>query len=107
MGEGSEDALENDQRPGRRDRSAGEGAEWNNCTTSSETNELLAPFHNRMPVILPRELWVTGLGEKQAGADELQALLKPFPAEHMRAYPVSAKVNSVKNDEPSLIEPAV
>jgi hypothetical protein len=28
----------------------------------------------------------------------------PFPAERMRAYPVSTKVNSVKNDEPSLIE---
>jgi putative SOS response-associated peptidase YedK len=30
----------------------------------------------------------------------------PFPAERMRAYSVSAKVNSVKNDEPSLIEAA-
>jgi putative SOS response-associated peptidase YedK len=34
----------------------------------------------------------------------MKILLKPFPAERMRAYPVSTKVNSVKNDEPSLLE---
>jgi putative SOS response-associated peptidase YedK len=36
----------------------------------------------------------------------LQLLLNPFPADRLRAYPVSTKVNSVKNDEPSLIDPA-
>jgi putative SOS response-associated peptidase YedK len=59
-----------------------------------------------MPVILPREAWAKWLGEEPLRADELQALLKPLPAERMRAYPISTKVNSVKNDEPSLIEPA-
>jgi putative SOS response-associated peptidase YedK len=49
-----------------------------------------------MPVILPREAWSAWLSEMAASADELQALLNPFPAERMRAYPVSTKVNSVK-----------
>jgi putative SOS response-associated peptidase YedK len=31
-------------------------------------------------------------------------LLTPFPAERMRAYPISSRVNSVKNDVPELIE---
>jgi putative SOS response-associated peptidase YedK len=31
-------------------------------------------------------------------------MLSPFPAELMRAYPVSARVNNVKNDGPDLIE---
>jgi putative SOS response-associated peptidase YedK len=66
----------------------------------------VAPIHNRMPVILPREAWAAWLGEEPARADELLALLKPFPAEPMRAYPIRTKVNSVKIDEPSLIEPA-
>jgi putative SOS response-associated peptidase YedK len=30
----------------------------------------------------------------------------PFPAEEMRAYPVSSRVNNVKNDDAGLIEPA-
>jgi putative SOS response-associated peptidase YedK len=91
-----------------RDRSAGEGAEWiRTCAIiTGEPNELVAPIHDRMPVILPHEAWSAWLGEHPASAEDLKALLKPFPAERMRAYPVSAKVNSVKNDEPSLIEAA-
>jgi putative SOS response-associated peptidase YedK len=46
------------------------------------------------------------LGEEPALADDLRALLKPYPAERMRAYPVSTKVNSVKNDDAGLIEVA-
>jgi hypothetical protein len=65
-------------------------------------SELVAPIHNRMPVILPREAWAAWLGEEPADKDALLALLKPLPAERMRAYPVSTKVNSVTNDEPSL-----
>jgi putative SOS response-associated peptidase YedK len=58
-----------------------------------------------MPVILPREAWSAWLGEEPASADELQAVLKPYPAERMRVYSVSSRVNSVKNDDPGLIEP--
>jgi putative SOS response-associated peptidase YedK len=91
-----------------RDRAAGEGAEWfRTCSIiTGRPNELVAPIHDRMPVILPREAWAKWLGEEPLRADELQALLKPLPAERMRAYPISTKVNSVKNDEPSLLEPA-
>jgi putative SOS response-associated peptidase YedK len=51
-------------------------------------------------------VWGAWLGEEPASADELFALLRPLPADCMRVYPVSTKVNSVKNDEPALIEPA-
>jgi putative SOS response-associated peptidase YedK len=44
-----------------------------------------------MPVILPSEAWSTWLREEPASADELQALLKPFPAERMRAYLIGAR----------------
>jgi putative SOS response-associated peptidase YedK len=59
-----------------------------------------------MPVMLPREAWARWLGEEPADKNALLALLKPFPAERMRVYPISTRVNSVKNDEPALIEPA-
>jgi putative SOS response-associated peptidase YedK len=90
-----------------RDRSAGEGAEWiRTCSIiTGEPNELVAPIHNRMPVILPREAWSAWLGEEPVSEDELHALLKPFPAERMRGYSVSSRVNSVKNDDAGLIEP--
>jgi putative SOS response-associated peptidase YedK len=34
------------------------------------------------------------------------ALLRSYPAERMRAYPVSRRVGSPRNDDPGLIEPA-
>ena len=69
-------------------------------------NELVAPIHNRMPVILPRRAWRSWLGEERAEADELLALLRPYPAEAMRAYPVAARVGNVRNNDPELLRPA-
>jgi putative SOS response-associated peptidase YedK len=62
----------------------------------------VAPIH--IPHAGDPAAWSAWLGEEPASADVLRAMLEPFPAERMRAYPVSARVNSVKNDEPSLIE---
>jgi putative SOS response-associated peptidase YedK len=43
------------------------------------------------------------LGKNQS-LEDLKAMLQPFPAEHMRAYPVSKDVGNVKNQEPELVE---
>jgi putative SOS response-associated peptidase YedK len=50
-------------------------------------NALCEPIHDRMPVILPPSAWPTWLGETDATPEELLALLRPYPAELMRAYP--------------------
>jgi putative SOS response-associated peptidase YedK len=77
------------------------------CTiVTGRPNELVAPIHDRMPVILPPEAWPRWLGEEPATRDELLELLQPYPADRMRAYPISTRVNSVRNDEPALLEPA-
>jgi putative SOS response-associated peptidase YedK len=90
-----------------RDRSGGKDAPWiRTCSiVTGEPNPVLAPIHDRMPVILPREAWPRWLGEEEASGEPLSALLTPFPPERMRLYPVSARVNSVKNDDAGLIEP--
>lgn len=76
------------------------------CTIiTTAANELMAPIHNRMPVILDAKDWTQWLGEADVVPEELQAMLKPFPAERMRAYKVSSRVNSVKNDDESVLEP--
>ena len=48
---------------------------------TTDPNELMEPVHNRMPVILPSETWPAWLGEEPADADQLKALLAPYPAE--------------------------
>ena len=44
--------------------------------------------------------------EDPADAAALKALLVPYPAEKMTLWPVGKRVGSVKNNDPSLIEPA-
>jgi putative SOS response-associated peptidase YedK len=55
----------------------------------------MADIHNRMPVILDaaaEKAWLNRSTDRQ----ELQELLKPYPAEQMQAYAVSTQVNSPK-----------
>jgi putative SOS response-associated peptidase YedK len=73
-------------------------------TTGS--NEIMAPIHNRMPVILePRDYdrWLDAGGPAAPPVD----LLRPYPAERMTAWPVSARVGNVRNNDPELLKPVV
>ena len=75
------------------------------CTIiTGPPNELVAPIHNRMPVILPREAYDTWLDPETKDQSALAALLRPYPADAMTAYPVSRKVNAATYDSPALIE---
>lgn len=68
-------------------------------------NELIAPIHNRMAVILPRQAYEPWLDPAERNPDQLNGFLKPYPAEEMIAYEVSTLVNSPANDSPQCIEP--
>lgn len=67
-------------------------------------NSLAATIHDRMPVILPRESYRAWLSPDTA-PDDRAALLQPYPSEGMEASPISTRVNSPRNDDPSIIEP--
>jgi putative SOS response-associated peptidase YedK len=69
---------------------------------TTEPNELTAPIHSRMPVILRPDGEAAWLAPTTS-ALELQLLLGPYPAEAMEAYPVGPAVNSARNDGPALI----
>jgi putative SOS response-associated peptidase YedK len=45
------------------------------------------------------------LGEEPADADEVGAMLQPYPSKLMRAYRIGSAVGNVRNDSPELIEP--
>ena len=68
-------------------------------------NQLVDKLHDRMPVILAPDDYPAWLGEDSASPPDLLALLRPYPPDAMRAYPVSTVVNSPKNDKPECIEP--
>jgi len=69
-------------------------------------NGLTATIHNRMPVIVDPRDFDQWLDPAQQDAAALAPLMKPFPAERMRAYPVSTWVNDVKHQDARCIEPA-
>ncbi len=68
-------------------------------------NEIVEPIHNRMPVILPAKHYDEWLDPANQHVDALRALLAPFPAEEMSAYPVSTYVNSPRNEGPECVKP--
>lgn len=68
-------------------------------------NQLMQAIHNRMPVILPEEAYRQWLESEEADPQQLQELLVPYPAEAMRAFPVSTRVNSPDNESPECVQP--
>ena len=68
-------------------------------------NPLVAPLHDRMPVILSREDEERWLDPCPIPPDDLKRILVPFPAGCMEAYPVSDRVNSPSADDDQLIQP--
>ena len=69
-------------------------------------NEMMRAVHDRMPVILHERDYEVWLDPKNEKLEALKTLLAPFPAEKMRAFAVSLRVNSTRNDGPELVEPA-
>ena len=77
----------------------GEGVE--SCTiVTTEPNEIVAPIHNRMPVIVPPAAYDTWLGGEKADA---LGLLRPYDPTAMEAVAISTRVNSVRNDGSEVI----
>jgi len=64
-------------------------------------NEQLRPLHERMPLILDETDWPAWLGE--TGSDPAP-LLRSY-AKPLRVWAVSARVNSVKNNDQHLLDP--
>lgn len=75
------------------------------CTIlTGKPNDLVAPIHDRMPCLLPRESWEPWLDRDNNDVDLLNGLLGVYPSDTMVEYPVSTLVNNVRNDAPELVE---
>jgi putative SOS response-associated peptidase YedK len=86
------------------DRESGETVR--SCAIITTTpNELVAPIHNRMPVILHPADNAAWLGEAPDELATFSALLRPYPAERMTMWPVDKRIANVKNQGRELAEP--
>jgi putative SOS response-associated peptidase YedK len=81
------------------------GVPLRSCTIlTTSCNPFMAPIHDRMPVILPRDARARWLDPASSPAD-LRDLLVPYSETDLHAYEVSTLVNSPANDVAECLEP--
>lgn len=73
------------------------------CLLTTTANELVAPIHDRMPVILRQEQESVWLDPTLTDAADLAPLLTPLGAEQMQVHEVSRLVNDPRLDTPECI----
>lgn len=94
---------------------AGIASHWENRETGEvvdsfailtcQPNEMMAPIHDRMPIILSPDCWGGWLDPAFSDPAQLAALLVPCPAKTLRVHAVSPAVNFPANDDPDLLRP--
>jgi putative SOS response-associated peptidase YedK len=72
------------------------------CIITTGPNAVMAPIHDRMPVILAPEHWQQWL---TAPAEEIAGLVAPCAADILQAWPVSRRVSKTQEDDAGLIQP--
>lgn len=70
------------------------------CVVTTGPNEIMAPIHDRMPVIIGPEQWASWLS---GTPEEAQALIRPYHQEGMQAWAVDRRVSRAKDDDEGLI----
>jgi len=80
-----------------------EGEKVLSCTIiTCAPNTLINSYHNRMPVILGKDIrwkWI----DKTLPLDLVENMLLPYPAEEMSVYSASKAINSVQYDSPQFL----
>jgi putative SOS response-associated peptidase YedK len=82
-------------------------AEWllSCCVITTTPNAVMAPIHDRMPVLLAPEDWARWLDRGQQAPDAVADLLRPCPDAWLQAWPVSRAVSPGSAEGPELIAP--
>ena len=63
-------------------------------------NEVVAPLHDRMPVILAPHDYDQWLDKDSDPA----SLIRPYPIDEMVTWPVSTRVNKPENDDTAILD---
>ena len=71
---------------------------------TTAANAVMAPVHDRMPVVIPPEAYGDWLDPDSDDVAPLQGLLCPPADDLLQSFPVSQRVNSVRNDDAALID---
>ena len=86
---------------------SGADAQWTMSFTivTGEPNELLRPYHDRMPIIVTPEDYRRWLHPEPLPPDVLEDIFAVPSAEGFELSEVSTRVNRVDHDDPACLEP--
>ncbi len=84
-----------------------DSAEWllTCCVITTTPNALMAPIHDRMPVLLAAADWAAWLDRGVQEPSAVVPLLRPCPPDWLQAWPVSRAVSKGTAEGAALIEP--
>ena len=72
------------------------------CLLTTQANALMAPVHERMPVIVGQNDRAAWLADP---AETVTALLRPYAGEDLQSWPVDRRVSRSDEDDAALIAP--
>jgi len=75
------------------------------CVITTAPNALMAPIHDRMPVMLAPDQFDAWLDPAWRDVEALRRWLLPAPADGMLAHRVSSRVSNARNEGEDLLEP--
>ena len=78
------------------------GELWSAAIITCDANDVVAPVHERMPVVFDKDQMFDWLQDRPQ--KELVQMMQPYPEEKMNSYMVGKAVNSPFNDTPDCIE---
>jgi putative SOS response-associated peptidase YedK len=88
------------------DKESDEESVYKSCTIiTTEASGSIRKIHNRMPIILMPEFYDKWLNPEVQDPKELRVILQDGLIDDLQSYSVSKYVNSVKNNDPSCINP--
>ncbi|HUL28115.1 MAG TPA: SOS response-associated peptidase [Streptosporangiaceae bacterium] len=78
---------------------------WTATIITTRAQDSVGQIHDRMPMVIEPARWTDWLDPGNSDKADLLALLAPATSGALASYPVSMAVNSVRNNNPALLEP--
>jgi len=78
---------------------------WSDTIITTVPNEIVGPYHDRMPVIVEKALEEEWLDRDLVDVGQISHMLKPYPPEHMEEWRVGDEARNPKNDDPEVMKP--
>jgi putative SOS response-associated peptidase YedK len=78
---------------------------WTCTVLTTSAEDAVGRIHDRMPLLVEPDRYSAWLDPTGSAVEDLRELLVPAAPGRLEAYPVSTRVNNVRNNGPQLLEP--